>query len=104
MGRKNYLIEGVSGTGKSSVRKELQKRGYDTVDGDSELAYQGDPETNKPTNGFTHQNHIWNIDKVKERINDQGVPVTFFCGGSRNFSKFIHLFDGVLCWMSMSIR
>ena len=22
-------------------------------------------------------------------------PVTFFCGGSRNFSKFVDLFDGV---------
>ena len=28
MGRGNYLIDGVSGTGKSSVREELQRRGY----------------------------------------------------------------------------
>jgi len=26
---------------------------------------------------------------------DQAAPATFFCGGSRNFSKFIDLFDGV---------
>ncbi len=26
---------------------------------------------------------------------DHREPITFFCGGSRNFSKFIDLFDGV---------
>ncbi|WP_255508672.1 hypothetical protein [Micromonospora sp. A202] len=41
MGLRNYLIEGVSGTGKTSVCKELQRRGYDAVNGDRELAYQG---------------------------------------------------------------
>jgi broad-specificity NMP kinase len=28
MGIRNYLIEGVSGTGKTSVCNELQRRGY----------------------------------------------------------------------------
>ena len=41
MGIRNYLIEGVSGTGKTSVCKELQRRGYYAIDGDTELAYQG---------------------------------------------------------------
>jgi hypothetical protein len=54
MGIRNYLIEGVSGTGKSSVGKELQRRGYHAVNGDRELAYQGDPEAGEPTDGFTH--------------------------------------------------
>jgi broad-specificity NMP kinase len=53
MGIRNYLIEGVSGTGKTSVCKELQRRGYYTINGDTELAYQGDPETGKPTDGLT---------------------------------------------------
>jgi Cdc6-like AAA superfamily ATPase len=43
MGMRNYLIEGVSGTGKTSVCKELQRRGYYAINGDTELAYQGDP-------------------------------------------------------------
>jgi hypothetical protein len=45
MGMRNYLIEGVSGTGKTSVCNELQRRGYHAINGDRELAYQGDPET-----------------------------------------------------------
>jgi len=28
-------------------------------------------------------------------VAQQEVPVTFFCGGSRNFSRFIDLFDDV---------
>lgn len=95
MGIRNYLIEGVSGTGKTSVCDELRRRGYHAIHGDRELAYQGDPETGKPTPGYTHEHHIWRVDKVRDLVANQDAAVTFFCGGSRNFSKFIDLFDGV---------
>jgi hypothetical protein len=95
MGRRNYLVEGVSGTGKSSVCRELRRRGYHAIDGDNDLAYQGDPETGEPTDGGTHENHIWRVDRVQLLVADHGEAVTFFCGGSRNFSKFVDLFDGV---------
>lgn len=95
MGVRNYLIEGVSGTGKTSVCIELQRRGYHAIHGDRELAYQGDPETGTRTDGVTHEHHIWYVDKVTALVANQDEPVTFFCGGSRNFSKFIDLFDGV---------
>ena len=36
MGIRNYLIEGVSGTGKTSVCKELRRRGYHAINGDNE--------------------------------------------------------------------
>jgi hypothetical protein len=32
---------------------------------------------------------------VEALVADQDETATFFCGGSRNFSKFIDLFDGV---------
>ena len=95
MGIRNYLIEGVSGTGKTTVCHELQRRGYHAIHGDRELAYQGDPETGTRTDGATHEHHIWYVDKVKTLVANQDEAVTFFCGGSRNFSKFIDLFDGV---------
>jgi broad-specificity NMP kinase len=96
VGVRNYLVEGVSGTGKTSVCKELQRRGYQAINGDNELAYQGDPETGKPTDSVSHEHHIWHVGKVKAIVANQDEAVTFFCGGSRNFSKFIDLFDGVL--------
>jgi len=95
MGIRNYLIEGLSGTGKTSVCNELQRRGYHAIHGGDELAYQGDPETGEPTDVFAHEHHIWHVDKVKALVANQDEAAAFFCGGSRNFSKFIDLFDGV---------
>jgi thymidylate kinase len=95
MGKRNYLIEGVSGTGKTSVCTELQRRGYQAIHGDRELAYQGDPTTGEKTEGFGHEHHIWDVEKVQALIANKDEAVTFFCGGSRNFSKFLELLDGV---------
>lgn len=95
MGNRNYLIEGVSGTGKTSVCDELARRGYHAINGDTELAYQGDPVTGDPLDGLSHTHHIWNVDKVKALVTDKSIAASFFCGGSRNFSRFIDLFDQV---------
>ncbi len=79
--------------------EELARRGYHVVDGDRELAYKGDPETGAPMEEVTgldvHDHHLWRVDKVKALVADQREAVTFFCGGSRNFAKFIDLFNGV---------
>jgi hypothetical protein len=95
MGRRNYLVEGVSGTGKTSVCDELQGRGYHAIHGDRVLAYQGDPDTGRPMDGSAHEHHIWHVAKVRAIVANHDEAVTFFCGGSRNFSGFIDLFDGV---------
>jgi hypothetical protein len=103
MGRRNYLIAGVSGAGKTAVCTELQRRGYQAIHGDRELAYQGDPDTGQPTDGlkrehsatFISEHHIWDVEKVKALVASQEEAVTFFCGGSKNSSKYIALFDGV---------
>jgi adenylate kinase family enzyme len=103
MGVRNYLIEGVSGSGKTAVATELQRRGYQAIHGDRELAYRGDPETgapmapegDRPSAVWLSEHHIWDVDRVKACIRAREEAVTFFCGSSRNFSKFIGLFDGV---------
>lgn len=95
MGKRNYLIEGVSGTGKSSVCDELRRRGYVAIHGDRELAYQGDPTTGEKTDGRYHEHHIWDVEKVRRLAANQDDDAVFFCGGSRNFKQFIDLFDEV---------
>ncbi len=109
MGARNFLIEGVSGSGKTTVCKELLRHGYQAIHGDRVLAYQGDPETGEPVNGCGHapdcdrpacltwlnDRWVWKLELVRTLVADHQQPMTFFCGGSRNFSKFIQLFDGV---------
>lgn len=95
---RNYLIEGVSTTGKTAVCTELQRRGFQAIHGDRELAYQGDPATGRPRDPgepVSHQHHIWDVARVKTLAAEQDSPVTFFCGGSRNFPVFIDIFDAV---------
>jgi gluconate kinase len=97
MGVKNYLIDGVSCAGKTTVGNELQRRGYHVIHGDNELAYWGDLKTGQPVNGCTGhlRSWMWNLEKVKALVADQKHAVAFFCGGSRNSDRFIDLFDEV---------
>jgi gluconate kinase len=95
MGRRNFLIDGASGTGKTTVANELQRRGYHAVHGDRELAYRGDPETGEPTEGGGFWYWVWDVAKVEALVADHSEAVTFFCGGSRNSHKFIDLLDDV---------
>ena len=84
MGKRNYLIEGVSGTGKTSVAEELQRRGYHVLHGDRELKYRGVPKTGEPVNEPVHESerdkavwqqehHLWDIDKVKAQFLWEGT-------------------------------
>ena len=97
MGVKNYLIDGVSCAGKTTVCNELQRRGYHVIHGDDELAYWGDLKTGELLEGRSdeHRAWIWDVEKVKALVADQNHAATFFCGGSRNSNLFIDLFDEV---------
>jgi dephospho-CoA kinase len=95
MGIRNYLIEGVSCSGKTTICNELRARGYHAINGDTELAYQGDPATGEPVEGHAHEHHIWDELKVRALSADQGREKTFFCGGSRNSHRFIDVFDRI---------
>lgn len=103
MGVRNFLVDGVSGAGKTAVANELHRRGFHAIHGDRELAYKGDPDTvmpvappaGGPTANWLFEHHVWDLEKVRAYIARQDVPVTFFCGSSRNRSKFIDLLDGV---------
>ena len=106
MGVRNYLIEGVSGAGKTTVAEELERRGRHVIHGDRTLAYLGDPKTGAalepPMPGgvtdiarWRHARWIWNVDEVERLAADRSSAQSFFCGGARNHRHFIHLFDEV---------
>ena len=107
MGRRNVLIEGGSCAGKTTVAAELERRGFHVVHGDRVLAYRGDPttgaeviysgESGSPTEvaAWISDHHLWRVDEVRALAADRTAAVTFFCGGSKNRSVFIDLFDEV---------
>jgi predicted kinase len=103
VGVRNYLIEGVSGAGKTTVAEELERRGYQVVHGDRVLARHGDPTTgnvfDSPPAGWSldqrHEHWIWDVQLVQAAVADDSRSRTFFCGGSRNSAAFLDLFDAV---------
>jgi hypothetical protein len=49
----------------------------------------------KRTNDYGHEYHIWDVDKFREIAANKEGEVTLSCGGSRNFNRFLDLFDKV---------
>ena len=95
MAKHNYLIEGLSGSGKSSVSEELAKRGYNAVDADEEYAFFADPVTGLPTKEHQHMNWVWDGKKMTTLLADRNQDVMFVCGGANNRDDFMHYFDKV---------
>ena len=106
MGRRNVLVDGSSGSGKTAVCHELRRRGYQAFNGDRELAYRGDPRTGTPVDepgiadeaeraAWVSAHLCWKVEQVRVLAADRRESSSFFCGGSRNTSRFLHLFDAV---------
>jgi len=91
----NYLIEGVSGTGKTTVCEELKKRGYKAVEADEEMAHYADPKTGLPTEEKIPDNWIWNEEKFKKALKQEGNDLIFVCGGAMNQEEFKQHFEKV---------
>jgi thymidylate kinase len=96
MGAKNYMIDGCSGTGKTAVCNELQRRSYQAIHGDRELKINPkiDKATNGPIPGYDLP-PLWDVEKVNTLIANDDEAITFFCGGCSNSSEFIDRLDGV---------
>ena len=106
MGQMNFVIEGISGTGKTSVCDELLRRGYDALHGDRELRPDiknsnsdiravNDTAASLGAAARVHREAIWDEGKVMSQINDRVMQWSFFCGGFRNHAQLITRFDGV---------
>jgi dephospho-CoA kinase len=87
----NYLIEGLSGTGKSAVCEELKKRGYKALEADEVFGFYGDPKTRLPTEEKSQLNWLWDKNKVEKELSDK-TEVTFVCGGAMNQDDFSQYF------------
>src|SRR3954462_4909253 len=95
MARRNYLVEGLSGTGKSSVYDELIRRGYEAVSSDRAWAYNADPDTGLPGGAARHDTFMWDEQKAVSALESAEPEVLFVCGSSRNRDRFLPYFTKV---------
>lgn len=92
MAQRNYLIEGLSGVGKSSVYEELIRRGYRAVSTDRAWKVHADPDTG-PSVRPIHS--MWNEQKAVSELERSEPDVLFVCGSSRNRDRFLPYFTKV---------
>ncbi|MBI2798590.1 AAA family ATPase [Candidatus Saccharibacteria bacterium] len=95
MAKYNYLIEGISGSGKSTVGEELKTKGYTVIDADKVFGYYGDPKTGEPTSEKSQLNWLWEKNKVEQRLGSQTDNILFVCGGAMNQAQFEHYFSKI---------
>jgi gluconate kinase len=96
MAKRNYLVEGLSGAGKSSVYEELIRRGYKAISTDRAWAYHADPDTGLPGGPIHHDNWMWDREKAVSELESPEPEVLFVCGGSRNRDHFLPYFTKVV--------
>jgi gluconate kinase len=95
MAKRNYLVEGLSGAGKSSVYQELVRRGYTAITTDRAWAYHADPDTGLPDGPIHHDNFMWDQQKAVSELESPEPEVLFVCGSSRNRDHFLPYFTKI---------
>ena len=88
-------MEGLSGTGKSSVYEELVRRGYTAISTDRAWAYSADHETGLPGGPGGHDNWMWDREKAVSELERPEPDVLFVCGSSRNRDHFLPYFKKI---------
>ena len=95
MAKRNYLVEGLSGAGKSSVYEELIRRGYKAISTDRAWKYHADPGTGLPGGAIHHDNSMWDQQKAVSELESLEPDVLFVCGSSRNRDRFLPYFTKI---------
>ena len=93
--KRNYLVEGLSGAGKSSVYQELIRRGYKAISTDHVWSYYADPGTGLPGGPIHHNNWMWDRQKAVGELRNPEPEVLFVCGSSRNRDHFLSYFTKI---------
>ena len=88
-----FQIDGLSGTGKSTLCAELTRRGLRAVDADPAFGYFADPVTGQPTDSERWSNWLWDGNKRRAFAQACGDTPVFLCGGAMNRDEFADLFE-----------
>ena len=85
----------MSGTGKSTVIRELALRGFKAIDTD----YDDLSEFVQPSEKFKSPREtgwLWREDRIQELLSTEDAPVLFMSGTHSNQSKFYRQFDHIV--------
>jgi shikimate kinase len=96
-GMKRVLLTGMSGTGKSTLIRELAARGYKAIDTDSdewsEWVDLGGADESGPR---ADPDWIWREERIRRLLATEDADVLFVSGCKSNQSKFYAQFDHVV--------
>jgi len=95
MAKRNYLVEGLSGTGKSAVYDELVRRGYPAISTDRTWSYSADPSTGRPGGPVGYDTWMWDRQTALGELESPEPDVVFVCGSGRNRDDFLPYFTKV---------
>jgi shikimate kinase len=99
---KRVLLTGMSGTGKSTLIRELVARGYKAVDLDAdewsewvEVEFTGDP-TSPESPVEPGRDWVWREDRLQDLLSTEHADVLFISGCAENMANFYAQFDHIV--------
>src|SRR5438128_2341786 len=86
----------MSGTGKSTVIRELAARGYKAIDTDSDQWSEWASVAGEVTPAAAEPDWVWREDRIQRLLSTEDANVLFVSGCKSNQGKFYPQFDHVV--------